>query len=342
MTHQALRDQCLVWAADPTNPWAMAHGMTGLGSNYLAADGRKASEVMIHDFLLRNSDPAAGGSPFGFAKYAADHTPIEPHPNLIAKTLVMTGVPLSTKYPTAWGTITLEQLVDSVKRGYRHVPASDQYWRDVAWTLDVLTHTTKPGGTIVTDAGPVLIDAVMDDALFALEAATAELKAGMLKGLPQVEKRKQGLYAHPCGGLHFVQAVLSWASHPEVRKRWGTRVDDQIAILLYRLTSEARQYDAALSQMPQYTLELLTQQVKFYGHFLETTARLKSDLGWKPNVGEQRQIAVAKAYLDSTVRALQEAKAFETMAAIKTTKPQVFLDLIGDSCHATHGLDGWQ
>ncbi len=341
MTHQALHDQCLVWAADPTDPWAMAHGITGLGATYLAADGRKASEVMIHDFLQRNPDPV--GSPYGFATYAADRTPIEPHPNLIAKTLVMADVPLSTSFSTSWGApFTLQQLVDSVKRGYRHAPTNDAYWRDVAWTLDVLTHTTPPGGTIVTDAGPLPLDAVMDDALAALESATAELKAGLRKGLPQVEKRKQGIYAHPCGGLHFVQAVLGWASHPEIRKRWGTRVDDQIAILLYRLGSEARQYDAALAKMPQYKLELLTQQVKFYGHFLETTARLKTDVQWRPNAGEQRQIAVAKAYLDATVRSLQEVKAFETMAALKTSKPQVFLDLIGDSCHATHGLDGWQ
>jgi hypothetical protein len=42
------------------------------------------------------------------------------------------------------------------------------------------------------------------------------------------------------------------------------------------------------------------------------------------------------------VRDLQEVKAFESMATLKTAKPQVYLDLIGDSCHAAHGLDGWQ
>src|SRR5581483_10694231 len=88
---QTLHDQCLMSAADPKNPWALAHGITALGPNYVAADGRKASDVMVHDFLLRNVLPDGGpgaGARFGFLKYAADGTPIEPHTNLITKTLL--------------------------------------------------------------------------------------------------------------------------------------------------------------------------------------------------------------------------------------------------------------
>ncbi len=333
MSHQALREQCLVWAADPKNPWALAHGVTAFGPSFLAADARTAGTVMIGDFLLKNDDPALGG-PFGFAKYTADGTPIEPHPNLIVKTLVLAGVPLATHYPAPFkGTVTLQQLAESAKTSFRHVPANPEYWKEVAWTLDLLTHTNGTSREL---------DGVMNDALTELERATAELKKGMNAGQPQVEKRKQGLYAHPCGGLHFVQAVISYAARPAIRQAWGPRVDAQIAILFYRLESERRQYDRARQHMPQYALELLTQQLKFYGHFLETTARLKTDLAWQPTEAQRRGIAKAAALLDATVRELQELKAFEQMPALKTQKPQVFLDLIGDACHASHGLDGWQ
>jgi hypothetical protein len=141
-----------------------------------------------------------------------------------------------------------------------------------------------------------------------------------------------------------VQAVLSWARHPEVRKRWGTRVDTQVDIIFYRLESERQQYDAALEAGgAQYKLQILTQMVKFYGHFLETTARLKSDLKWTPNEQQQQAVAKAKAYLDHTVRLLEADKTFtkEKMSQLKGTQPQIYLDLIGDSCHATHGWDGW-
>jgi hypothetical protein len=333
-----------MFAADVRNPWALAHGITGLGANFVAADGRKASEVMVHDFLARNvlSDGGAGvGARVGFVKYLADGTPVEPHPNLITKTLVLAGVPRSTRFSTSWGTVTLQQLVDEVKASFRHVPASAEYWKDVAWTLDALSQVLSPRAATF---GSVDFNAVMDDALTELERATADLEAGLKSGAAMVPKRKQGLYAHSCGGLHFVQAVLGWARHPEIRKRWGSRVDRQIAVLFYRLESERQQYDAALVQGgAQYKLQVLTQMVKFYGHFLETTARLKTDLKWVPDESQKQAIAKAKALLDHAVRQLDTDKALtnEGMAQIKKTQPQIYLDLIGDACHATHGWDGW-
>jgi hypothetical protein len=344
---QVLHDQCLMFAADPKNPWALAHGITALGANFVAADGRKASDVMVHDFLLRNTLPDGGTGPgarFGFLKYAADGTPIEPHTNLITKTLLCAGLPLSEKLPASFGTVTLGELVDEVKRGFRHVPQSEEYWKDVAWTLDALSQVEDPKAATFKDGDGNTVDfnKVMDDALTELERATADLKEGLEKHFPMVPKRKQGLYAHPCGGMHFTQAVLGWARKPEVRKRWGARVDKQIAILFYRLESERQQYDSALQAGgTQYRLQLLTQMVKFYGHFLETTARLKTDLGWKPDAAQTQAIAKAKAYLDNTVRLLEADKAFTTMSEIKKKTPQIYLDLIGDSCHAVHGWDGW-
>ncbi|MCA3011752.1 MAG: hypothetical protein INH41_05055 [Myxococcaceae bacterium] len=333
-----------MWAADAKNPWALAHGMTAFGGSFLAADGRKASDAITRDFLARNllGDGGVGpGNAFGFQRYAADRTPIEPHSNLVTKTFVMAKLPMTTSFPTRFGSVTLQQLVDSVKKGFRHVPSSEEYWKDVGWTLEVLSQTSRPEGAIATDLGPVRVDAVMDDALAALERSTADLLAGMKQGLPEVPKRKQGLYAHPCGGLHLVQAVFGWARFPEVKQRWGARLDAQVAVLFYRLDSERLQYDAALQQAPQFKLQLLTQQVKFYGHFLETVARLKNETGFRFTKTQEVAVAKAKALLDATVKGLDELKAFSSMNAIKQTAPQVYLDLIGDSCHAANGWNQW-
>jgi hypothetical protein len=338
-------DQCLVNAADPKNPWALAHGITALGPLYLAADGRKASDVILHDFLQRSGpmDGGAGKTSYSFVRYAKDGTPVEPHTNLVAKTLVLSGLPMSTRFETSFGKpITLQELADSAKASYRHAPKNDAAWPDAAWTIDLIAATSKPGAKLTLSDGSTLsVDTVMDDALEALERADQELADGLAKHLPQVDKRKQGIYAHPCGGLHFVQAVLSWARFPEVRKRWGPRVEAQIDVLLYRLDSERRQYESALQQAPQYRLQLLVQMLKFYGHFLETTARLKKELGWKPNETQQQAVMRAKALLDAAVRDLDSDKVWERLPTLKTEQPQVYLDLIGDSCHAAHGMDGW-
>lgn len=347
---QTLRTQCLVWAADPKNPWALAHGLHCLGPDFVASDGRKASEVIVHDFLLRNQLPDGGvgpGAPWGFLRYGADKTPIEPHSNLNAKSLIADArLPLSTKFKTSWGTLTLQQLLDSVKQGFRHVPQSQPYWQDVGWTLTLFAKTQKPGTKWTTSDGTKIdLDQVFDDALTELERETADLEAGLQQHLPQVPKRKQGLYAHSCGGLHFVQGVLAWARFPEVRKKWGPRVERQIAILFYRLDSERPQYDAAyqqtLSSMPQYRVQILVQMLKFYGHWLETVALLRDELKWKPDAAQQISINRAKAYVDFAVRGLDEAKAFSSMTQLAQSQPQVYLDLIGDSCHAAHGLEAF-
>ena len=294
---------------------------------------------MVGDFLLENRLPDGGlgpGARYGFQRYGSDGTPIEPHTNLITKTLVLAGIPLSTKYKAKFGSVTLKQLVDSARAGYVHAPTNEEYWKDVGWTLDLFSQTTPP-----TDA---TFSKVMDDALGELERATLDLKNGMTNGATMVPKRKQGIYAHSCGGMHFFQAVLSWARHPEVRKRWGARVDTQVDILFYRLESERQQYDAALvAGGTEYKLQVLTQMVKFYGHFLEATARLKTDLKWTPDERHKQAILKAKAYLDHAVRQLEADKIFSdaNMKSLKATKPQIYLDLIGDSCHASHGFDGW-
>ncbi|MFO0600157.1 MAG: hypothetical protein U0228_32915 [Myxococcaceae bacterium] len=346
-----LRTQCLLWAAEPTNPWALAHGVKTLGPAFLASDGRKATDVIFHDFLLKNVLPDGGpgqGAPFGFQRYGADQTPIEPHTNLNTKALVADAkMPLNTKFKTTWGEVTLAQMVESVKLGFRHVPSVPEYWRDVGWTLSIFAATQKPGTTWKTsDGSTIVLDQVFDDALTELEAETADLKKGLEEHQPKVDKRKQGVYAHSCGGLHFVQGVLAWARFPEVRKRWGARLDTQVAIHFYRLESERVQYEAAFQQalggMPQFKLPILVQMVKFYGHWLETVAHFRDDFGLKLTDEQKLSVNKAKAFLDVAVRGLETEKAFERMKELKASQLQIYLDLIGDSCHAAHGLEAFR
>lgn len=347
---QILKVQCQRWAADATNPWALAHGIKVLGPSFLASDGRKARDVIIHDFLKQNLLPDGGtgiGAPYGFARYAPDGTPIEPHTNLNIKALISDAhAKLSTSFKTSWGTLTLQQLVRSARDGFRHSPTQPDYWRDVGWTLSLLADTEKPGAQWETaDGQHIRLDDVFEEALLELERETSDLKAGLEQHLPQVDKRKQGLYSHSCGGMHFVQGVLAWAKHPAIAKRWKARLGAQIAIHFYRLESERRQYDAAyqetLSSAPQHTLRVLIQMVKFYGHWLETAAHFRDDLGWKPTADQKHDIARARVYLDAAVRILEERQVFSVMGQLKNTQKQMYLDLIGDSCHAAHGVAAW-
>ena len=381
-----LASRCREWAAEPRNPWALAHGMVLDGRDFQARDGRPAAEVVVADFLRRvapsrpsttdagatngtvpeavpgnhtgTADSAMPGAPstdtagrirgaagaprtgdLFFDAYAPDGTPVEPHPALHLKTLLLAGYPLSHRLHAAWGPVTLRELVEDLKRDFRPELASSP---EGAWALDALSLALKPGATFRDGTGAtVRIDAVMEAALVTLESAHAELAAGLKAGRAEVPKRRQGIYAHPCGGLHFFQAVAGWARHPSVRKAWRKRLDAQVDVLLYRLDSETRQYESALASAPAHRLAVLVQMLKFHGHLLETLGRYRDDTGWRPTASQRQTVERARMYLEGTVRRLNEAGAFDHMESLAAKERQLALDLLGDTCHAAHGEALW-
>lgn len=345
-----LATQCRAWASDSRNPWALAHGVVLDGRGFRARDERLAAEVILSDFLRRAPlsresamDAGAAGSSrpgdLSFDAYASDGTPVEPHPALHVKTLLLGGHPLSQRFQTSWGTVTLRELVEDLKRDFRPALAASP---EGAWALDALSLALKPGATFRDGTGAtVRIDAVMETALATLEAAHAELAAGMKARRAEVPKRRQGIYAHPCGGLHFFQAVAGWARHPSVRKAWRKRLDAQVEVLLYRLDSETRQYESALASAPAYRLQVLVQMLKFHGHLLETLGRYRDDTGWRPTAAQRQTVERARTYLEGTVRRLDEAGAFKDLEGLAARERQLALDLVGDTCHAAHGEALW-
>jgi hypothetical protein len=86
----------------------------------------------------------------------------------------------------------------------------------------------------------------------------------------------------------------------------------------------------------------LAQQLKFYGHFLETAARWRAELGWTPRGGDLAAVSTAKQLLRQTAEALEERGTFAAMPRLAVDQPQLFLDLIGDSCHAAWALGAWE
>ncbi|WP_095988835.1 hypothetical protein [Cystobacter fuscus] len=334
-----LREHCRMGAADPQNPWALAHGLLSEGRSFRARDGRPAVQVIVSDFLHREgSSPDAD---LRFDPATVDGTPVEPHPHLLVKTLLLAGLAPSHSFRASWGPVTLGALVEDLKRDFRRDSALSP---EGAWTLDALSHALSPGASFTTrDGTPVRLDAVMDEALALLEREEAELLAGMKAGLSQVPKRHQGLYAHPCGGLHLVQAVLTHARHPAVRAAWGSRLETQVDVLLYRLASESRQYDAALtSTLPAHRLPVLLQMMKFHGHWLETLGRYRDETGWTPTPAQLQAIRQAGALLDGAVRRLDASGVWRNRDALKASSPSLYLDLLGDTCHAARGWHDWR
>ncbi|MCE9667236.1 hypothetical protein LY474_05350 [Myxococcus stipitatus] len=338
-----LANRCRAWASDAHEPWSLAHGMALDGRDFRARDGRAAGDVIVSDFLRRAQVDGkdASQADLSFDTATPEGAPVEPHPTLLLKTLLRAGHPLSQRFQAGWGApVTLQALVDDLRRDFRPDQVATP---DAAWTLDALSLVSRPGDTFRTRHGvEVRVDAVMEAALATLEAADAELAAGMKAGRPEVPKRGQGIYAHPCGGLHYVQAVTGWARHPSIRSAWRKRLDAVRDVLLYRLDSEARQYETALAAADrEQRARVLSQMLKFYGHLLETLGRYRDDTGWRPTEPQRKVIERARGYLANTVRRMDATGMFGAPSTLAAEAPQRALDLVGDTCHAARGEASW-
>ncbi|MFY1825146.1 hypothetical protein ACN47A_04480 [Myxococcus fulvus] len=337
-----LASRCRAWASDARAPWALAHGMALDGRAFRAADGRLAAEVVVADFLRRapvREKTASSRVEVYFEPFTADGTPVEPHPALQVKTLLASGFPLSQRFKTSWGEVTLRELAEDVKRGFRLEQVESG---ESAWMLEALSQSSRPGESFRDSTGQrVRVDEVMTRALVALEAANAELSEGLKAKRPEVPKRGQGIYAHPCGGLHYVQAVAGWARHPSVREAWRQRLAAQVDVLLYRLDSETRQYESAWAAAPGERERVLAQMLKFHGHLLETLGRLREDTGWRPTPAQQQTVERARRYLENTVRRMDQTGLLAAPASVAARDKQLALDLVGDTCHAARGESLW-
>ena len=80
------------------------------------------------------------------------------------------------------------------------------------------------------------------------------------------------------------------------------------------------------------------QRLKFTGHFLESMHKMAA-LGLYEPTDQQRVLLTGVAdQLVLTVEALGQQGVFDQLDALKTAKPQVYLDIVGDSAHAVRGL----
>jgi hypothetical protein len=109
--------------------------------------------------------------------------------------------------------------------------------------------------------------------------------------------------------------------------------------MFYRLPIELGIYDEAMKAAPKQKVRLLVQRMKFLGHFLETMSKMEAMGLYVPDEKQSQLLEGAAQNLVLTVQALEKSGTFANMETIRTKDEQLFLDVIGDSCHAVRGLE---
>jgi hypothetical protein len=315
-------------ATDPQNPWALAHGIVGFGPELKVPDGRLAIDVIVGDFLKKG--------PQGYAFPATSETtgfPVEPHKDLLLKTLIESGVPQTRSFKLkGGGKVKLREIFEDAEKRFAF-PTDDSGWRNYAWTAYAMLLGNKSLEKVDTPARSYPFREVAARTVDRLEQEQSIFD--VWAGHPElVEKRKQGIYAHHCGGLHFVQAAVVAASvvkDPLLIER----VKRQLDLVLFRWDAERRIYKEALWNEPKYRWVLLVQELKFYGHVLETFALAKDYGLFEADAVSSAKMRQVAGDLVETVGWLAEAYKKETMQQLPA---QTRFDLTGDGCHAIRGL----
>jgi hypothetical protein len=107
--------------------------------------------------------------------------------------------------------------------------------------------------------------------------------------------------------------------------------------LEWRVEAEHAIYERTRAQHPGHEIMLSAQEMKFYGHWLETMADLR-DAGVEI---DQKRIDQGIALLVQAVERLDRVGALDRMDDVRSRRVQTYRDLIGDAAHALRGLRLW-
>ncbi len=318
-------------ASDAGSAWALGHGLVAFGPELRASDGRLAIDVMVSDFAVPGTFPPV------FPATSKAGLPVEPHPRLIVKSLLEAGVPLDRRFTLPGGKPRTLAAIAHATLDPLVAPTTDGEWRQFAWSLSaIFSLASAEHPKALPPALRTRLEGLFTAALARLEAEDDFLQAAMIAGRPDaVEKRKQKIFAHPCGGLHLIQAVVQGAALVGTPQQ-KARVAQQLDVLRFRHQVERRIYRETIQKNPDYALLIHVQALKFHGHVLETLgfAQRYGMLHDTPTLRETLDAVLAD--LDAAVEAL--VPAYERQHELRQRSLQTYLDLIGDGCHAVRGL----
>ncbi len=329
------------YAGDPDNPWAIAHGVLARGPEFRLSDGRPAVPHLFSSFAEERT--IGTHSLLGFPR-ALGEIRVEPHTDLLLKNLGEVGVLPETVYPTRIGDRPVADLYryTLIKTFLQPAQNKSSYDgpNDIPWGVQALAQWAPPGELqwIASDGTTMDLD---DLATFNTAVITQE-SAFMFDAMQKKQsftRQGQALFAYTCGGSHLVQgasyAIARGYGTPRDRKM----VEAQAPLLFYRLPIELDIVDEALKTNPRHKTRLLVQRMKFLGHFLETISKMQAMGLFVPTDDQIRTVEGAAQNLVVTVEALKKAGVFDNMAPLREKDEQLYLDVIGDACHAVRGLE---
>lgn len=316
-------------AAVPESPWMVAHGIRAMGRSFVLRDGRSAVDHLLQSVLV--AMPANGRPVLAFPPE------VEVHQDSFLKTLLEAGVPLDHAFVHQGRRRTLQEVVEGARARFRPAPTLEQP-NALPWSLIALTRTTSPARAAWTNAWgeAVNLDTAVEAGLRLLEQASAPLVGPMREDRPL--SAQAPVHSLTCGGTHLLYSLLASLRQGYTGADRLARVRQQADVLIWRLSTEPalieRFYGERARGVPGAGWFVLDAKLKLFGHGEECLA-LGVKRGLLTLTREQK--ARRDAATATLGRLLEDLEGRDLLEA-RAVDRDLYVQLIGDVCHARHGL----
>lgn len=324
------------------DPWAMAHGLLAIGPEAKISSGEKAVDKLFDFASIKMIENKS--FPYFPAKMNVKGKPImvEPHLHLMAKVLSEIGIAPERR-------ILVDQTEFTIADFYKGVVLSsylNPYTNtssyagsdDIAWSVQAINAILNPGEQWKAENGQVMsVDALSMFLIAVLNKETQSLKRSMEAGA-NFKKDGQGIFQYTCGGAHVLQGAAYSVARGFGNDEAEEEIQTQIKLMFYRFPRELKIYDQLMKRNPEHKVKLLVQRLKFVGHFLETAQKMAMLNLYEPTEKQIRTMHGALDQLLLITTALKNEGIYQSLYYLKVNDPQLYRDVIGDTCHAVYAM----
>jgi hypothetical protein len=332
---QAMRDLIRRYASVKDDPWAMMHGVRAFGKGFTLDEGPAVDYLCSH-FL--ETQTARGRAYLKMARGADGHF------NALLKTLLEAGVGLDHPFVVQGRRQTVGDLLFSGKTLFVFDTTLSPLHgtRDeAAWSVIAFSITTPPDKAVWKNAvgQEIRLHDVIAALFAAVEQGSAEYATAMQQGI--MPNQRAPITRFTCGGTHVIYSLAVAVRYGHLGEEGRRRLARILDMLIWRMKADTYLADQHYQAMTETDtpagisrLYHLDARLKFLGHAMETIQYVRMFGLHTPTAAQEAEIRAATEILAAAILEVSRAD----IASFRHEAPHLYALLIGDACHAYHGL----
>lgn len=332
---QALRGVVRRYASVKDDPWAMMHGVRAFGKGFMLDEGPAVDYLCSH-FL--QTQTARGRQYLMMARSA------EGHFNVLLKTLLEAGVDLDHPFVVQGHRQTVGDLLSSGKDLFTFDPTLSPLHNtrdEAAWSVIAFSITTPPDKAVWRNAigQEIRLHDLIASLFNAVELGSAEYSKAMQQGIMPAQRDR--ITRFTCGGTHVIYSLAVAVRHGHLGEEGRRRLARILDLLIWRMKADTYLADQHYQAMAKtdtpadiQRLYHLDTRLKFLGHAMEIIQYVRMFGLYTPTAAQEVEIRAATETLAAAILEVSRAD----IASFRRQDSHLYSLLIGDTCHACHGL----